>query len=266
MVEYRRTQGKRALAAVRDLGECHTAAYDGAAGQYTLSFDRASQTASVADQQSNRDGQDTLRSIERLQFADVTLNLAIFDEAKTIPPAQLQKLAELYVAFFNRVPDADGLSYWISQLKSGKTINDLATSFYSAGIQYSDLTGFSEGMAVTDFINTIYRNVLGRVDGADTEGLNYWTQELNSGKATRGSLVNAILDAAHTYNGNVTWGWVADLLDNKISVANTVAVTWGLNYNTPEQSIVQGMAIAAAVTPTDTQAALNLIGIQLDAL
>lgn len=242
-----------------------TATYSGNVTSYTLRINRAAQTASIADQQTNRDGQDSLKSIERLQFADVTLNLSIFDEAKTIPPAQLQKLEELYVAFFNRAPDADGLSFWITQLKAGQTINDIATSFYSAGVQYTSLTGFSAGMTNTDFINTIYRNVLGRVDGADADGLSYWNQSLSSGQATRGSLVNAILDSAHTFKGNATWGWVADLLDNKISVANTVAVTWGLNYNTPEQSIAQGMAIAAAVTPTDTQAALNLIGINLNA-
>ena len=240
-----------------------TAVYMGNVKGYNLRVDRAHHTASISDQQTTRDGQDTTSSIERLQFADVTLNLSIFDEAKTISPAQLQKLEELYVAFFNRVPDADGLSYWITQLKAGKTISDIATSFYSAGVQYTTLTGFSTGMTNTDFINTIYRHVLGRADGADADGLNYWNQALSSGQATRGSLVSNILDSAHTFKGNATWGWVANLLDNKISVANTVVVAWGVNYNTAEQSIAQGMAIAAAVTPTDTQAALNLIGINL---
>ena len=54
---------------------------------------------------------------------------------------------------------------------------------------------------------------------------------------------------------------MADLLDNKIVVADAFAVDWGLNYNTPEDSIANGMAIAAAVTPTDTSAAISLIGI-----
>jgi hypothetical protein len=54
---------------------------------------------------------------------------------------------------------------------------------------------------------------------------------------------------------------VADLLDNKIAVSRSFAIDWGLNYNTPEGSIEQGMAIAAAVTPTDTSAAIALIGV-----
>ncbi|MES2073729.1 MAG: hypothetical protein V4488_25470 [Pseudomonadota bacterium] len=54
---------------------------------------------------------------------------------------------------------------------------------------------------------------------------------------------------------------MADLLDNKITVADKFAVEWGLGYLTPEASIVNGMAIAAAVTATDIQAAIKLVGI-----
>ena len=35
----------------------------------------------------------------------------------------------------------------------------------------------------------------------------------------------------------------------------------GLNYNTPEESITKGMAIASAITATDTSAAVTLIGV-----
>jgi len=42
-----------------------------------------------------------------------------------------------------------------------------------------------------------------------------------------GSLVSAILTSAHTFKDDATWGWVADLLDNKIQVADKFAVTWG---------------------------------------
>jgi hypothetical protein len=51
------------------------------------------------------------------------------------------------------------------------------------------------------------------------------------------------------------------LLDNKATVANTFAVSLGLNYNTAADSIAQGMQIAAAVTAADTNAAIALIGV-----
>jgi serralysin len=116
-------------------------------------------------------------------------------------------------------------------------------------------------MGNADFVNVIYRNVLGRTEGADAQGLNFWTAALANGTETRGSLVTDILYSAHTFKGDATWGWVADLLDNKAFVAHRFAVEMGLGYNTPSASIAHGMQIAAAVTPTDTGNAIALIGV-----
>jgi len=49
-------------------------------------------------------------------------------------------------------------------------------------------------------------------------------------------------------------------------VAQTFAIDWGLNYNTATESITQGMAIAAAITPTSTVAAITLIGVDPTAM
>jgi hypothetical protein len=207
------------------------------------------------------DGTDTLVNIEAIKFADKTINLTVQAKAASAPPADVIRLVELYTAFFNRIPDADGMSYWIDAMKSGQSINQVAESFYNAGVNYSSLTGFSSAMTNADFINVIYKNVLGRKDGADADGLLYWQTEITLGRETSGTLVNKILDSAHTFKGNATWGWVADLLDNKITVAKKFSIDMGLNYNTPEESITQGMAIAAAITPTSTAVAISLIGV-----
>lgn len=205
-----------------------------------------------------------LRNVENLQFQDYTVNLSIHSNATTIDKASLATLEELYVAFFNRIPDADGLNYWINQLKAGSTINSISESFYQGAIFYGAQTGYSANMSSEDFVNLLYRNALGRKDGADTEGLNYWAGKLNDHSQTPGSLARTILGTAHNYKGDATWGWVADLLDNKIKVANAFAVDWGLNYLTPETSITNGMAVAKLVTATDISAALSLIGIPQD--
>jgi len=204
---------------------------------------------------------DTLTNVERLQFSDYIVNLKVEQAATTLDDSVLQQIQELYVAFFNRVPDADGLEYWIGQFNAGQSINQIAESFYQAGIQYSDLTGFSSSMTDTDFINVVYNNVLGREDGPDAEGLAHWTAALESGVESNATLVSSIIAAAHGYKGDTEWGWVADLLDNKVEVANLFAVEYGLNNLTPEESISEGMAIAAAITPTDIDAAIELIGV-----
>ena len=240
-----------------------TAVFSGNLSSYTLS--KAGSTYTVRAN-TGSDGTDTLTSIESLQFADKTVNLTIQAKAAAAPQTDVQRLAELYVAFFNRVPDADGLSYWIDQLGAGQSVPQIAEAFYNAGVQYSSLTGFSSGMSHADFVNVIYKNVLGRTEGADAGGLVYWTDKLVNGTESHGSLVTTILSSAHSFKGDATWGWVADLIDNKLTVAKTFAVDWGLNYNTAAESISQGMAIAAAVTPTDTSVAIALIGVTAEEL
>ncbi|MBI5921179.1 MAG: hypothetical protein HY847_05970, partial [Betaproteobacteria bacterium] len=75
------------------------------------------------------------------------------------------------------------------------------------------------------------------------------------------SLVSSILDSAHSYKGHAEWGHVADLLDNKIEVADTYAVDMGLGSLSANDAITQGMAIAAAVTSDSISEAVGLIGV-----
>ncbi len=252
---------------IHDASAAASAHIDGGLGNDTAVYNKSTSSYSI---KRSTDGSvsvtgggltDTLVNIERLEFADKRINLTIRNLALTVSAADLKTLEELYVAFFNRVPDADGLAYWIGQFKSGMTLKQIAESFYNAGIQYSSLTGFSASMTNADFVNVVYKNVLGRQSGADSEGLAYWTNALESGAQSKGSLVSTILSSAHTFKGDVTWGWVANLLDNKATVANKVAVEYALSFSTAEASISEGMKIAAAVTAIDTREAINLIGI-----
>lgn len=201
-----------------------------------------------------------LRGIENLRFQDYSLNLEVRYNAASISASELKSLQELYVAFFNRIPDADGLNYWIKELKLGRSLTEIASSFYGAALTYGPLTEYTATMSNQDFINVIYKNVLGRPDGADAEGMSYWLGVLSKDNS-RGSVVHGILDSAHSYKGDAQWGWVADLLDNKAFVANKFAVEFALNYLDDATSIKQGMEIAKLIKPTDIQAAIGLIGI-----
>ncbi|TXI90339.1 MAG: DUF4214 domain-containing protein [Burkholderiaceae bacterium] len=201
-----------------------------------------------------------IKNVEKIQFDDLTVDLGVKEYVKKIAAPDLQKLQELYVAFFNRVPDANGLKFWVDQVGSGASINKIADSFYQAGIAFSDLTGYSATMSDADFVNRVYKNVLGRSQGADAEGLAYWSNALATGKESRGSLVASIAYAAHTFKNDATWGWVANLLDNKIQVANKFAVDYGITFNLPNDSVSNGMSVAGLVTPNDVNAAISLIG------
>jgi len=94
----------------------------------------------------------SLTGVDSLRFADQSVNLQIGDRSKTIAAADLKTLIELYVAFFNRVPEADGLAYWIGRVKTGMTLDQIADSFYAVAIGFSSLIGYSEGMSDAEFV------------------------------------------------------------------------------------------------------------------
>ena len=237
--------------------------FSGARSEYGISQSGSRYT--VTDRIGGRDGSRAVTatsSLNHLYFSDASVNLAIQAKAASIPAADLQRIEELYIAFFNRVPDADGLAYWIDQYKSGLTLLQIADAFYSAAVgQFSSQTGYSATMTNTAFVSKIYLNVLGRAN-PDSAGLNYWLAGLADGSQTRGSLVNTILTAAHSYKGNAdtSLSAVADLLDNKFSVASLFAVGYGLSYYDATVAITTGTSIASAVTSNSTAAALALIG------
>ncbi|MBC3873785.1 DUF4214 domain-containing protein [Undibacterium flavidum] len=198
-----------------------------------------------------------------LVFSDMTVNLMIGEQSKTLSATNLRTLIELYIAFFNRVPEADGLGYWIQQMKAGMTVDQLANNFYAAAVQYTTLTGYSSTMTNAEFVKIIYKNVLGRSGSTapPDADVNYWAGELASGKASKGTLVTTMLNSAHSFVGDATWGWVPQLLDNKIAVGSYFAIEQGLGYVNPNDAISKGIAIAALVTSNNTAAAKTLINV-----
>jgi hypothetical protein len=241
---------------------------DGGAGIDTAGFagvlanfriDKVGGAIRVTDRAGGQ-GSDLLANVEKLRFADVSIDLQVRDAAAAVNEARLKAVVELYVGFFNRVPDAEGLGYWLDQMNNGMTTDVVAENFYAAAQQHGDLTGYNGTMTNGDFVKVVYKNVLGRAT-PDADGLAYWTKALDTGAATRGTLLETMLQSAHTFQGDKTYGFVADLLNNKYTVAKTVAVDLGLTWNSADESITQGMKIAAAVTPHDIGYALQLIGV-----
>lgn len=197
-----------------------------------------------------------------LKFSDKTINLHIGEKAQSISANELRDLLDLYIAFFNRVPDADGLAYWIDQYKAGMSLENISQSFYAAAQVYSAQTGYTANMTNADFVRLIYKNVLGRTGAyAPPEAdVQYWASNLQKG-TTRGSLVSTMLVSARSFTNDATWGWVPTLLNNKVELGKYFAVQQGINYATPEESISKTMAIVAAISATDTSTAKSLIGV-----
>ncbi|MFZ6799960.1 DUF4214 domain-containing protein [Undibacterium sp. Di24W] len=237
----------------------NTVSFSGKRSNYQIY--RGISEITVIDKVGN-DGSKDVSQASTLLFTDIKVSLTIGTDAKAIPDAQLQSLIELYIAFFNRVPDAEGMTYWISQLKAGQSLAKIAESFYNAGVQFSDVTGYTANMANADFVKLIYANVLGRTGDTapDTSEVGYWAGELNSGRQTKSSLISTMLTSARNFVNDPKYGWVPALLNNKISVGRYVAIEQGVTYLNANDIISKSVAIAAAVTPTDIAKAKNLLG------
>lgn len=216
-------------------------------------FSRSGGVLRVADRVPGRDDTDRIDGMERLQFADVGLNLTVQQTATSIPGARLDRLCELYVGFFGRVPAANGLEHWILQFSNGKSIDRIADDFYGIGSspELRGFTGywdFSRDAELTneDYVRIVYRNVLGREGRPD--GIAYWSGELDGGRESRGSLVSTMLDSAHQLETDARWAWVPALLDDRTTMSKRIAVEWGLNYALdPGEAITKGSMIADAV-------------------
>jgi len=202
-----------------------------------------------------------MRNIEQVQFNDMLINLQIAEQAARIPEASLQQLIQLYIGFFNRIPESTGLSYWIDQLLAGQSLLSIANQFYQAGV---GLGVYQAQMADSDFIIRVYDHVLGRSGehAPSKSEISYWQTFLAKPNQTEGAMVIQMLtDAYANFSANPEVSWVVDLLDNKASFAHWYAIEQGLAYQDVNQNINQGNVLASLISSTSIEAAISLVGV-----
>ena len=130
-------------------------------------------------------GIDELTGVSILKFDDKDMSLesdikGTFDQVTGLN-TDSGKMFRLYNASFKRLPDPDGLRYWIGNFSSGKDDERAVASSFLASAEFKQRYG--ENVSDSTYVNTLYKNVLGR--DADTGGLNYWLGQLNNGAETR---------------------------------------------------------------------------------
>ncbi len=123
-----------------------------------------------------QEGTDQVQNIERLLFNDYALAFDINGSAGQV--------YRLYDAAFNRVPDLEGLGYWIDQLDHGMDIERVANAFYQSK---EFQTRYGSYLSNEKFITTLYHNVLHRAP--DHGGFDYWNVKLSTGEYTRAEVL-----------------------------------------------------------------------------
>jgi hypothetical protein len=99
-------------------------------------------------------------------------------------------MTRLYSAYFLRIPDRDGLIYWIGRKRAGTSLTTISQSFATSNefrVLYGTLTN-------RQLVERIYTNILGRP--GEAAGVAYWTDELDAGRKNRGSVMVGFSESA----------------------------------------------------------------------
>jgi Ca2+-binding RTX toxin-like protein len=167
-----------------------TALYSGDQASYTLTLTPTGTT--LTDRRADGNGTDMLTDIEFLDF-DTDLfgapfNLEEFGGPTGLSDTDFKSFIELYIAYFNRAPDAVGLNFWGTAFAKGTTLEEMAGLFEP---QAETQAAYPPGTSNAEFATTVYNNVLGRVP--DQDGLNFWVGVLDGGSVGRDTFILEVL-------------------------------------------------------------------------
>ena len=109
----------------------------------------------------------------------------------------MEPISRLYLAYFGRDSDFDGLMFWANQLRAGFSLQGVSDSFANSD-EFRQRYG---NLSNAQFVDRIYRNVLGR--SADQAGSDYWGGQLASGALNRGGVMVNFSESAEYRNA--TW-------------------------------------------------------------
>lgn len=170
-----------------------TAEFSGPQARYTVTLTPT--TISVFDRDADGDGTDMLSDVEFLDFdtnlIDAAFKLTAFSGVTTLEANTLEDFIELYIAYFNRAPDAIGLNFWGSAHANGLSLDATAAEFIT---QDETLAIYPVGTSNEAFTTAIYNNVLGRAP--DQSGLDFWTGQLDGQLVSRDQLILQVLQGA----------------------------------------------------------------------
>ena len=170
-----------------------------------------------------------------------------------------EQITGLYVAFYDRAPDAEGLAYWKAQLQSGNTtLGDIAKGFAHHPRFVQEYGTLDHAGIAAKF----YTNVLGQA--GDAAGITYWTNQLDQGKTTANVIADFIQTAlnvdllAAKRAGSLTDAEYTvalqrqTLLDNKVKAGLDFASLFGT------ETVPQSSATALSGDPA-YQAAIEVL-------
>lgn len=172
-----------------------------------------------------------------------------------------EQIQKLYVAYFNRPADYEGLAFWEKVLVANKGDLTVVSRAFAASPEYKDQV---TGKSFFQIVNQIYNNLFNR--DADTTGLTFWADRLREGTFTVDQIVKIIADNASdteakdktTYANKVAaataftaeLNTASEIIGYSGNNANNAAKVWLSTIGTAESlsAATQPAALAATVT------------------
>ena len=223
--------------------------YAGPQSGFTLTLTSSSMT--LSDRRAGGEGMDSLISIERLVFAtgvdapaDAAFDLTLFTGPTSLTEQEFAAITELYIAYFNRAPDALGLFYWGTEFARGFTIQQMATSFFEqpeTRNTYAHVLDAAGNLLDTDaFVAAVYANVLGRTP--DPAGFVYWVDQLDNNPAITAPLfILSVIGGAKFPSSPTPQSLIdQDYLANKVDIGAYFSAIKGLS-NTEDAKTVMSL-------------------------
>lgn len=144
-------------------------------------------------------------------------------------PAVEDSIMGLYIAYYNRAANEDGVNFWMDQAAS----NGNTSALLAISEGFSNHPQFTENYPASDttsqFIAKIYKNMLNRV--GDAGGIAYWVDKIDRGLPKTEFIVNYI-NAVLDYNENDPDGIASHkLVSNKVMVAKYFKDVLGSDSN-----------------------------------
>lgn len=109
-------------------------------------------------------------------------------------PITREAVTKIYVATFNRAPDAQGLNYWTYD-SSLVGLEEIAMSFFD---QSETQALYVPTMNTSEKITLAYRNLFNR--DPDALGLAYWIEQIDSGAIHQSAMLLALINGAQSYD------------------------------------------------------------------
>lgn len=245
-----------ALAATAGIGRIDglegvdTAVFAGDQTDYTLRFSRDGLT--VTDRTDGGLGTIALDNIELIDFGTELpvfggpMDLRQFGGHTALEQEAFESFIEMYIAYFNRAPDAVGLAFWGTAFASGMSLEEIAAEFAA---QPETLATYPEDLNNLRFVAEVYENVLGRAP--DIDGLLFWTEQLDEGIAGRSDFILAVLEGVEDGSADRAY------LDQKTDLGALFAVHRGMS-NTDAAAQVMALFDGSADSLADAVDAVDV--------